>query len=67
MKSTLAQLLELKRSEYRKSSQINSQVADSYARSVKVDFVAVLNRHFHKLRVPHEYNHSHDQVNQSYE
>lgn len=49
MKSTLAQLLELKRSEYRKSSQINSQVADSYARSVKVDFVAVLNRYFHKL------------------
>ena len=49
MKPTLAQLLELKRSEYRKSSQINSQVADSYARSVKVDFVAVLNRHFHKL------------------
>ena len=49
MKPTLAQLLEIKRAEYRKSLQQNSLLTDPYAQSVKVDFVAVLNRHFHKL------------------
>ncbi|WP_218696395.1 hypothetical protein [Acinetobacter harbinensis] len=49
MKSKLAQLLEIKRAEYRKSLQQNSLPVDSYAASVKVDFVAVLDRHFHKM------------------
>ena len=46
---TLAQLLELRRTEHRKSLQQNSASIDPYAQSVKVDFVAVLNRHFHKI------------------
>lgn len=49
MKPTLAQLVELKRAEYRKSLQQNSLITDAYVQSVKVDFVAVLNRHFHKI------------------
>ena len=49
MKSKLAQLLEIKRAEYRKSLQQNSLPVDSYAASVKVDFVAVLDGHFHKM------------------
>lgn len=49
MKSKLAQLLEIKRAEYRKSLQQNSMPVDSYAASVKVDFVGVLDRHFHKI------------------
>ena len=49
MKSKLAQLLEIKRAEYRKSLQQNSLPVDFYAASVKVDFVAVLDRHFHKM------------------
>ena len=40
---------EIKRAEYRKSLQQNSLPVDSYAASVKVDFVAVLDRHFHKM------------------
>lgn len=49
MKPTLAQLLELRRAEYRKTLQRVSIPTDPYAQSVKVDFVAVLNRHFHKI------------------
>lgn len=49
MKPTLAQLLELRRAEYRKTLQRNSIPTDSYVQSVKVDFVAVLNRHFYKM------------------
>lgn len=47
---TLAQLLELRRAEYRKSLKQNAMLADPYVQSVKVDFVAVINRHFHKMR-----------------
>lgn len=47
---TLAQLLELRRAEHRKSLQRNSMLTDPYVQSVKVDFVAVLDRHFYKAR-----------------
>ena len=47
---TLAQLLELKRAEYRKSLKQNSMLTDPYVQSVRVDFVAVLDRHFYTMR-----------------
>lgn len=49
MKSTLAQLLELRRAEYLKQLHKNNMPLDPYVQSVKVDFVAVLDRHFHKM------------------
>ena len=47
---TLAQLLELRRAEYRKSLQQSAILTDPYVQSVKVDFVAVLDRHFYMMR-----------------
>ena len=49
MKPTLAQLLELRRAEHCKKLHQNNIPLDPYVRSVKVDFVAVLDRHFHKM------------------
>lgn len=49
MTAKLTQLLNQRRAEYRKQLHKNNMPLDPYVQSVKVDFVAVLERHFHKM------------------
>ena len=48
-RAKLAELVEIRRAEHCKQLQRNNTLVDPYVQSVKVDFVAVLNRHFNKM------------------
>ncbi len=50
MTARLAQLLEQRSAELRKAGVPQSAPVDAYAASVKVNFVAVIERHFCKLK-----------------
>ena len=53
MKLTLAQLVEMKREKYREQARLNNEYfaysAHQYAARTRVDFVAVLDRHFSRV------------------
>ena len=49
-RAKLAQLVEMRRAEYRKQLGRNHMQKDSYVESVRVDFVAVLERHLRNSR-----------------
>lgn len=50
IRTTLAQLVEQRRAELRKLDKRRLVPVDAYASSVKVDFVAVLDRHLRNCR-----------------
>ena len=50
MTANLAQLVEQRRAELRKAVKPHPLPVDAYAASVKVNFVAVLEHHFYKLK-----------------
>ena len=50
MTARLAQLLEQRRAVLRKAAKPQPMPVDTYAASVKVNFVAVIERHFYKLK-----------------
>lgn len=50
MTAKIAQLLDQRRAELHKADVPQPTPMDAYAASVKVNFVAVLERHFYKLK-----------------
>ena len=49
-RTKLAQLVEMRRAEYQKQLDRNHVQNDSYVESVRVDFIAVLERHLRNSR-----------------